>query len=531
MPVDKATMDVTEQQHFLDPINVFQDRRLPVTAKPAGYAALIKAYDLQVPLPRKLCAIGEQHKFLESDGWSIRSPRYEPNASLEGHLTFALKYEGLDLAVLKKLFAVTGPDPVVRLIQSKPSGTYFRRIWFLYEWLMGTRVDLPDTNKGAYVFAVDPQKQFSIPGRRSPRHRVVNNLPGTPAFCPLVYRTASLNSWIDSHFRSQFQDILKILPRELVTRAAAYISLKDSRASFTIEGEHSNNIRIRQWSRAISQAGSQPLERNEFLRLQRIVIDDDRFISMGFRREGGFVGLHDQTTREPVPDHVSARPEDLPGLMEGLVAFEQKVARQLDPVVAAAVLSFGFVYIHPFEDGNGRVHRYLMHHILVRSGFNPPGIVIPVSAVILEAIDEYRDALEDYAQRLLPVVRWEPTAKGNVRVLNDTGDFYRFFDATPQTEFLYRCIERTITKELPKETNFLKNHDMFRKQLAQVINMPERLSDLLFRFLDQNEGRLSNRSKRKEFAELTADEVSKIESIYYDIFIGEKPKAVESFRS
>ena len=41
-----------------------------------------------------------------------------------------------------------------------------------------------------------------------------------------------------------------------------------------------------------------------------------------------------------------------------------------DPVVAAAALSFGFVYIHPFEDGNGRIDRWLIL-ILMRAGFNP----------------------------------------------------------------------------------------------------------------------------------------------------------------
>jgi hypothetical protein len=38
--------------------------------------------------------------------------------------------------------------------------------------------------------------------------------------------------------------------------------------------------------------------------------------------------------------------------------------QEVDPVVAAAILAFGFVYIHPFEDGNGRIHRYLIHHVL-----------------------------------------------------------------------------------------------------------------------------------------------------------------------
>ena len=67
-------------------------------------------------------------------------------------------------------------------------------------------------------------------------------------------------------------------------------------------------------------------------------------------------------------------------------------------------------------------------------------MVFPVSATILERIQAapYRTVLEDYSSRLLPLIQWEPTNDGNVRVLNDTAGFYRFFDATPHAEFLPR---------------------------------------------------------------------------------------------
>jgi Fic family protein len=158
---------------------------------------------------------------------------------------------------------------------------------------------------------------------------------------------------------------------------------------------------------------------------------------MGLRHEGGFVGEHDRDSCMPLPDHISARPKDLPALINGMIAFDHEAARHLDPVIAAAVLAFGFVYTHPFEDGNGRIHRYLIHHGLAQRGFNPPGVVFPVSAVILSNISGYRRVLESYSQRLLSAIRWRSTASGNVEVLNDTGAFYRFFNATPQAEFLY----------------------------------------------------------------------------------------------
>lgn len=507
------------ENRFSGPVTVFQERRLPVAATPVGYAALIGAYDLRVPLPRTLSATGMRHKLLEEGGWRIYSPRYAPGASLESHLIFALKHEGLDLAVLKRLFAATGPDPVAALVRATPTGTYARRIWFLYEWLTGTRLDLPNADRGVYALIVDPNRQYAAPAETSSRHRVKNNLPGTPAFCPLVFRTDTLDRFVAMNLQARAQDAAAAVPRDLLARTAAFLLLKDSRSSFAIEGERSSQDRIQRWGRAIGQAGRQPIDLDELLRLQRIVIGDDRFVHLGLRTEGGFVGEHDRETRMPLPDHLSARPEDLAGLMDGMVAFDRKAAQQLDPVVAAAVLSFGFVYIHPFEDGNGRLHRYLIHHVLALRGFNPPGMVFPVSAAILERIADYRAVLEDYSQRLLPVVRWGPTEKGDVQVLDDTGDFYRFFDATPQTEFLCGCVQRTIEHDLPEEARFLRRYDAFRNGLDLIVDMPERLSDLLFRFLHQNGGVLSRRAREGEFAALTDEEAARIEAIYREAFV------------
>jgi Fic family protein len=176
------------------------------------------------------------------------------------------------------------------------------------------------------------------------------------------------------------------------------------------------------------------------------------------------------------------------------------------------------VFIHPFEDGNGRIHRYLMHHVLSRRGFNPAGLHFPVSSAILDRITEYKMVLESYSSRLLPCVQWDTTQKGNVKVLNDTADFYRFFDATPHAEFLYECVRQTIEQDLPNETNFLRNFDTFRSGIENMIDMPERTLNNLFGFLRQNDGRLSKRARGSEFAELTEDEVVKIEQFYADSF-------------
>ena len=398
-------MTAATQRHFSGPVTVFQERRLPEPATPAGYSALVDAYGFQAPLPRTLSATGAHHRVREEGGWRIMTPRHAPHPTLEGHLTFALKYEGLDLAVLKRLFLATGPGAIEALVREKSSGSYARRIWFLYEWLTGARLDLPDAASGRYIPVVDPELQYAANGENAPRYRVRNNLPGTPAFCPLVFRTPAIECFIGLDLSVRARETVADVPRDLLARTAAFLLLKDSRSSFAIEGERPPQDRIQRWGRAIGEAGRQLLDRDELLRLQRIVIGDARFTRLGFRQDGGFVGEHDRETRMPLPDHISARPEDLPFLIDGMIAFDRGAAQALDAVIAAAVLAFGFVYVHPFEDGNGRIHRYLIHHVLAERGFNPPGVVFPVSAAILERIDDYGQALESYSRRLLAADR------------------------------------------------------------------------------------------------------------------------------
>ncbi|MDF1524910.1 MAG: Fic family protein [bacterium] len=496
------------------PVTVFHDRRLPERAEPVGYAALIDSCGLVVPLPRRLCAIGARHKIYEENGWRIFTPRYRPEPTLDGHLTFALKYEGLDLAVLKRVFGAVGERAVETLVRARPTGGYSRRIWFLYEWLTGARLDLPDARKGTYALVVDPEKQWAVTGETSSRHRVKNNLPGTPAFCPMIERTRSLDDFVGMNLTERARRVVADVPKDLVARAAAFLLIKDSRSSYAIEGERAPQSRIHRWGRVIGQAGTQPLDEDEFLRLQGIVIGDGRFVRIGWRADGGFVGEHDRETRAPLPVHISASPRDLPGLIEGLIDFDRGAARELDPVLAAAVLAFGFVYIHPFVDGNGRIHRYLIHHILAQRGFNPPGVVFPVSAAILERVDEYRQVLESYSARLVPLIQWRATPENNIEVLNETADFYRYFDATAHAEFLFSCVARTIEVDLPNETGFLRRYDLFRKRVEEMIDMPGGTVDLLFRFIRQNDGKLSGQAREKEFVALTDEEAAQIEEIY-----------------
>jgi hypothetical protein len=274
-------------------------------------------------------------------------------------------------------------------------------------------------------------------------------------------------------------------------------------------------------SAPIRQAGVHPLTIEELLRLQNIVIADTRFLKMGLRKEGGFVGIHDRDHGTPLPDHITARWQDLPQLVQGMIATDIRLRGDgtLDPIIAAAMIAFGFVFIHPFADGNGRIHRYLIHHVLTDRGFAPKGIVFPVSAVILKRIDEYRQVLESYSRPRLSHIQWNATADGNVEVINETIDLYRYFDATRQAEFLYDYVVETIEHSLPEEISFLERYDRMKAEIDNRFDMPDRMADLLIRFLRQNNGKFSKRASDKEFKALSAAERRELETIYAAIFL------------
>ncbi|NTF69994.1 cell filamentation protein Fic [Agrobacterium sp. 13-626] len=498
----------------------FHGRPLPERGEPAGYAAIMARYDLILPPPIRMAAIAERHHPTSTEAWLMLTPRYRPEAALGPHLVFAFRYEGVDLQVLSALFQVIEPDEIEAIIRATPTGSFARRLWFLYEWLTDRQLNLPDPGKVRMVPILDPNQQYALDeGDPSPRHKVSNNLPGTPAFCPLVRRTPDLVAFSQKALGERAREAIGRVRPDLVVRAAAFILLNDSKSSFAIEGERPSGQRAARWGQAIAQAGVRPLSLDELDRLQRIVIGDARFVRLGLRDEGGFIGVHDRDTNMPIPDHISARHEDLESLVGGLIAFADRATRgAMDPVVAAACLAFGFVYIHPYVDGNGRLHRWLIHHALAAASYSPPGLVFPVSAAILRNIDRYRAVLESWSAPLLPFIEWRPTVSGNVEVLNETATFYRYFDATAHTTFLYDCVEQTVERDLPQEVRFLQGFDIFSEGVQQIVDMPTAQVELLHKFLDQNDGRLSQRARTKEFTALDDVEVERIEALHADAF-------------
>jgi len=500
----------------------FQNAPSPGKSRLTGLAAVVNALRVQAPVRLPAC-VSDSHvngSIRTEDRWRIYDKRYWPGDTFNDHLDFALRNENLDLLVLKRVFQSIDPTVMVAFVTATPTGMPARRAWYLYELMTGRVLDIADDPGVPAIDLLDSNIYFTAKPRLSRRHRVRDNLLGNAAYCPVIRRTKRLEQFTQRGLAEKAAEALGRTKSHIVTRAASFLLLADSRASFEIEGERPPRNRLERWGKAVLQAGKNKLTVDEIVRLQGVLIEDTRFVHVGLRPDGVFLGERDHD-HDPLPEFIGARPQDLPDLMTRMLeANDRMAADSVDAVLQAAATAFGFVYIHPFQDGNGRLHRCLVHHVLAKRKYTPPGVVFPVSWVMYDRIDEYRKTLQTHTGPLMEFIEWRPTQQQNVEVLNDTADFYRYFDATEAAEFLYSCVERTVEYDLPREIDYLRRHDLALRRIMNMVEMPDRVAENLLMFVLQNKGTLPKRRRTGEFKQLTDDEVAKLEAVVNDAFQG-----------
>jgi hypothetical protein len=478
-----------------------------------GQAALIAMLGLRVPTPAVTSTVGPgARKTMVADGRTVeRYPlSYRPEDSLIGHLRFALKYEPVDLGVLVAAFKAAGAADIATWVTSEPNGAYARRAWFLYEWLTGTALDVPDAGAVTYVDALDARFHITAKGIPSKRHKVTDNILGRPGFAPTVRRTPRLDAFRAEAIDTEARVLIAGCAPEVLARAVSYLYTKETKSSFAIENEVATGKRAERFVAALRSTGSfEPTDPDSLVALQNTIVDP-RYAAHAFRDFQNFVGETVGGYREVV-HFICPRPQDLGSLMAAWSAMTERLKGATDAVVAATLVAFGFVFLHPFEDGNGRIHRYLLHHVLALEEFTPPGVLFPVSAAIVRDRRGYDTALETFSQAIQPHIDWHWTPSKQIEVENDTGDLYRYFDATKLAEFLYAKVAETVRKDLRDELDFVAIYDGAMAAVRDVVDMPDRRASLLVRLCLQNGGMLS-KQKRDSFPEITDRELTALQS-------------------
>ena len=494
-----------------------------------GYAWLIEHLDVKVPRPRQLSYAlrrGAPRELHDGDFVTkIYARAATPAATVPAHLEFCVKHEPLALDVLAILVAKTDTEGLAEHVLAKPLGKYVRRLWFLFEYLTGRILSVPDLTQGNYLPLLEPEDYFTGPARRSARHRILNNLIGDARFSPLVLRSERLRRWEATDLAERTRAIVAAYDPGVLARAVNYLYTRETMSSYEMEREVPNPSRAERFITLLRTAAERgDLGKPDLVALQNAIVDP-RFRETEYRTEQNYVGETMSWTEERV-HLVPPKPEDVPSLMAGLLDLMRRNHTDLHPVVLAAVASFGFVYIHPFLDGNGRLHRWLVHYVLARSGFTPDGLIFPVSAVMLTRRTEYDRCLERVSRPLLGVLDWRLKADGSLHVDGETSAFYRYFDATAAAESLFEWIEATIDSELQAELDFLVRYQRARLAMQAVVDLPDRKAALFVRLCVQNHLQLSPGKRKAHFDMLTDDDVAALENAVTVAYRGDASPAV-----
>lgn len=484
-----------------------------------GLAAVIEDLGLRVPLPavRSSVAAAARKTRVEQGAVYEQYPKTYAVDGLYENLKFAVRYEPVDLGVLRAAFARIPPEDLEAWIKQEATGIYARKIWYLYELLTGRILHVQDVPPTGYADLLNPKLQLTGSGRRIKRQRINDNLLGDRDYCPMIRRTDRLAAAMGEGLDKEVRRIVESTDPLVLARAISFMYTRETKSSFAIEGEQVGKTRGERFVAALVHAAEFDVgDKGAFIALQNQIVDP-RYAAKDWRPVQNYVGQTMSDYSEQV-HFVCPKPEDVPDLMKGWMSCAARLeGSAIDPVAAAAALGFGFVFIHPFEDGNGRIHRFLIHHELARSGFAPSKMVFPISAVMLRSRADYDRVLESFSGSILPFIDHSLDPQGRMTVENETAHLYRYWDATAFAEYLYGCVSETIRRDLREELGFLAVFDRALEAVMEVVDMPDRRASLLIRIILQNRGRLSKNKREREFPELTDGEIQAIEGAIAEI--------------
>ncbi len=435
-----------------------------------------------------------------------------PDATLRGHLTFHLKHEIPHFELMSRVFACCDAGEIVAWVADEPTGQYARRAAFLHEFFTGQQLPVPADLGGGYHDAISFDGLVAAtPGQTelNKRWRIRDNMPGTRAFCPMIVRAQAGAEALELDVRALIHDLEVEFGAELLMHSAVWMTLRESRASFEIEGEAHKTDRIQRFAdvlaRRTGQGDHPSLDDAALAQLQREILGLRTTVQrFGLRQSPVFVG--EAVRYQDIVHYIAPPPEDLADMLAGLQTFLDRTLGQ-SPVMRSAVAAFGFVYIHPLADGNGRVHRFLINDVLRRDGVVKNPMILPVSSLIASDAAERRgyDRILDVVSRPLmhslaetyhfsetPTVYADGIASNFVFEGTEAARHaWRYLDLSPHVAYLADVVQRTIREDMPEESRYLRSHGHARSAVKEIVEMPDAQIDRVIRSILTNKGELS----------------------------------------
>ncbi|MBI3773301.1 MAG: Fic family protein [Gammaproteobacteria bacterium] len=442
----------------------------------------------------------------------IYTESYRPGPMLRDHLTFALKYEGIHLEFLARLFQL----PAVRnyleaWIAEESTGAYARRACFFYEWLTAEPLSAPGVTRGNYVDALDSDEFFVGAPVNNTRWRVRDNMPGSRDFCPVIQRLADVKAAEQYDLTGKLAGLEADFGVDLLMRSTVWLTVKESRASFLIEREQDQEDRIRRFAAVMeTETGrhDNPFELDTLVTLQHGILGGAA-LRYGLRRSPVYVGH--TAAYQPVVDYIAPHWKDTASMLAGLATFLDRT-RGGSPIIRAATASFGFVYIHPMADGNGRISRFLINDILRRDGVVPAPVILPVSATITNSTHNraaYDKVLERFSRPLMrhyadQYYFGETAVAGDGVQYNlyfngydDALPAWRYPDLSAHVGYLAGVIDATLMHEMRVEARFLRANDRARQAIKTFLEAPNHDLDSIIHNVQQNGYAISNQLHKR----------------------------------
>ena len=464
-----------------------------------GYEFLRESLQLGAFPQTRPASIRSVTRIEESDtGLAVPRSVAPQNTAPLSHVLFALKHEGTNLQILAEALPRISAADMIAAVDTAPTGGYIRLACYLWEQFTGQVLTPNSQVGGPYHPVFDPERYLTGPITRSAKWRISFNGIGSIRYCITVERTPGIKAAIASDVLGRTKAFIESLGAGVMDRALAWAYLHETDSSFAIEREAPSEDKARTFVDLLHQA-HEPRELSEdyLVELQNAVITNPYDKAASFRHEQNWLsgpgrGALGVTYIPPAPDLTNE-------LMAELIHLASAAVQSIDPIVAASVISFGFVFLHPFMDGNGRLSRFLFHHALCQSGRLEKGLLLPVSVAMKRHEEDYLATLQQYSRPVRQ--RW------NVRWI-DEGEFeftfrgpsslYRYWDATRCVEFGYRMADQALEIELRTETAYLAAYDHIARAVNEKFDV--RGSDLstLIRCCLDNDGVLS-KSRRKQF--------------------------------
>lgn len=434
----------------------------------------------------------------------------------------AIKYQGIRLHFFAAIFQKVEVNSLTAFIADKPNSKYNRVLWYLYEWLTNKKLVLPDLTKGNYIQLFDDEFYYTLSdGDKDKRTRVINNAIGTKDFCPTIRKTSQVkvleNIDVYQTAYAEMQKVGDPLTAGVLGRSINYLYTKETKSSNEIERETPDKHKMKRFLNAIKNVGLFELSKEKLVDLQNKIVEENKRAN-DYRTDEIYVGsiIHRLGGIDEDVHYIGALAKHVPSMMHGLLTTHERlmIDAKVPALIHATVISFGEVYIHPLDDGNGRIHRYLIHDVM-KQREPEHKFIIPISAAILKNQKEYDAVLETISRPVLAMLDWELDSENNNKLMvhNDIDYMYRYPDYTEHVKFVYDMMNKAISDELVEEIALLVVFDTIKSAINELTDIPNNTLDKITSIIINGGGRVSKAKQKLVLSHITQDKLTVIEEL------------------